>query len=111
MKRSAHRAALVFPQFFLSVSAFQARYFFRLENNAPTASKAHVANRASPTGVFRAATRPRIDVSGPKVYGLPYRHSTRRRKPADKQRTSEERAVRIAYKRESKSLRYAFSSL
>ena len=111
MERSAHRAALVFPRFFLSVSAFQARYFFRLGNNAPAASRAHAANPASPlkglaavvenqaflfnrnaaarakanpltpaspTYVDSAATVPRIDVSGPKVYGLPYRRSTRR---------------------------------
>jgi len=43
-------------------------------------------------------------ISGPKVYGLPYRHSIRGQKPADKQKASEERAVRIAYKRDSKSL-------
>ena len=43
MKRSAHRAALVFPQFFLSVSAFQARYFFRLGNNAPAGGSPRIS--------------------------------------------------------------------
>ena len=86
-------------------------YAFFLNRNAPTRANIISLTPASPTGVDSAATVPRIDVSGPKVYGLPYRRSTRGRKPADKQRTSEERAVRIAYKRESKSLRYAFSSL